>query len=216
MLGCSARSPAPADGSASSIDGERVVFKGRIFPNRYNTHADRANGHHAIVWQDGRNAHKALIEADAPDEDIQDSLESLGLEPGNNLSEEAWTQRFDRDNPAADKRVDGPALDVLVTWGDAESPMPLWRLFKDARAGDLDIRFGGHRALIPRWKSGCVTCLFSCPGGRTSNAKATLREQADDRRTFVANADLLPPDGTSVTVSISPRATKNVETQPAE
>lgn len=182
----------------------KVRFTGHIYPRRYNERRDRANGHHAIVWRSGNNASKALIEADTADVDIQDALEKLGLQPADNLKPEAWTRRDDPDHPAPDERVEGPPLRITVTWDDLDQPMELWRLFRDTTTGDVRIHFGGHRASIERWHSGCIACLFSCPGGRTSSAAFTLRDQARDRRSFMADEEKLPPDGTSIEVTIQP------------
>lgn len=198
-------------------DPGKVRFTGHIYPRRYNEGKDRANGHHAIVWRGGNNASKALIKADTADVDIQDALEQLGLKPADNLKPEAWTQRDDPADPASDERVQGPPLRITVTWDGLEQPMEFSRLFRDTTPGDVRIHFGGHRASIERWHSGCITCLFSCPGGRTSNAAFTIRDQARDRRSFMANEDKLPPDGTKVEVTIQPAspATAPPTTAPA-
>lgn len=195
--------PVTVERDANHNVGE-VRFTGHIYPRRYNERKDRANGHHAIVWRGGNSASKALIEADTADVEIQDALEKLGLKPADNLKPEAWTQRDDPDDLAPDERVKGPPLRITVTWDGLGQPMELWRLFRNTTAGDVRIHFGGHRASIDRWRSGCITCLFSCPGGRTSNAAFTIRDQARDRRSFMANQEKLPPDGTTVEVTIQP------------
>ncbi len=182
-----------------------VRFTGTIYPRRYNTRDDRAQGHHAIVWREGRNARKALIEANVSDVEIQDELEALGWKPGDNLSSEAWTERDDDGNPHPDRQVKGPRLSVSLTWEGRAEPLTL----ADALGEDEDtveIRFGGHRRYIARWKSGCVTCMFSCPGGRTSNAAFTLRDQARRHHAFHADESLLPADGTTVEVWIGSNA----------
>ena len=185
-----------------------VIIRGRIYPHRYNTHGDRALGHHGIVWRKGRAARKALVESETPDLEVQRALQGLGLEPGNNLSMETWEARHDPENPAPDRRVEGPLLEVTLEWnGPArEGSTPTHReiawheAFVDAGPEDFDIRFGGHEHLVPHWRSGCVTCLFSCPGGRTSNAAYVIRDQARKRREFRAEEAVLPPDGTEVIV----------------
>ena len=136
--------------------------------------------------------------------EIQEALEKLGLNPADNLKPEAWTQRDDPGDPAADERVEGPQLRITVTWDGPGQPVELLELFRNTTAGDVRIHFGGHRASIERWHSGCITCLFSCPGGRTSNAALTIRDQTRDRRIFMANEEKLPPDGTTVEVTIQP------------
>ena len=42
----------------------------------------------------------------------------------------------------------------------------------------LDLRLAGNRANIPKWKSGCVICLYSCPGSKIGNARYTARDWA--------------------------------------
>ena len=62
------------------------------------------------------------------------------------------------------------------------------------------MRFGGHRANIPKWKSGCVVCLYSCPGSKVGNARYTVRDYARNATRFRAREGALPPDGTKVRV----------------
>ena len=179
-----------------------IEFPGVIYPERYNTRTDRANGHHFIVWSGGTNAEKALINTDVPDERILAGLEALGAAPGNNLTEATWTERFNENSPAPDRRVEGARLKIVVSWEGMARPA--YELLEGATESDLDIRFGGYEALIPLWRSGCVTCLFSCPGGRTSNAAFTIRDQALNRKSFRAERSKLPADGTPVRVIIQP------------
>lgn len=175
-----------------------ISFPGTIYPERYNTRADRNNGHHLIVWSGGGNARKALIGTDFNDKDILTFLESLGAVAGNNLTEKTWTER---DNPASaepDKHVEGTPIDVFVSWGKEE--YPIYTLLKETTPEEIDIRVGGHIDLIPLWNSGCVTCSFSCPGGRTSNAAFTIRDQARNTHSFFADLSRLPKDGTEVKI----------------
>lgn len=200
LAGCRAKDP-----NRLKIDlmEREIRFPGKIYPQRYNTRSDRANGHHFIVFSGGGNRAKALIETDVPDRAILAGLEALGAAPGDNLTEAAWTERNDPDSPEPDKRVEGTPVDIFVSWNGESHPA--WSLFEDESEEDFRIRFGGHEALIPVWESGCVTCLFSCPGGRTSNAAFTIRDQAGDRKTFRANEAELPPDGAEVMVRFRPR-----------
>ena len=211
LVGCDERSqPVPIPSSrparvVGDVESDAVTFTGRIYPQRYNRLTDRSKGHHAIVWQYGTAAPKALIEADEPDVDIQERLEkNVGLVPGNNLQAEAWTRVRDRNHPEPDRKVAGPELSVSVSWAGLDEPIPLHELFINTQPTDVRIRFGGHLEFTSLWKSGCVVCLFSCPGGRTSNAAYTLREQVFGQRSFVADESRLPPDGTAVEVTLTP------------
>ncbi len=60
-----------------------------------------------------------------------------------------------------------------------------------ARLG-FDLRFGGHRANIPAWKSGCVVCLYSCPGGKVGNARYTVRDWTKQTTRFTVKKGVLP------------------------
>jgi len=63
------------------------------------------------------------------------------------------------------------------------------------------MRFGGHRANIPKWKSGCVVCLYSCPGSKVGNARYTVRDWVKETTRFRVRKDApLPADGGRVSV----------------
>ena len=62
------------------------------------------------------------------------------------------------------------------------------------------MRLGGHRANIPHWHSGCIVCLYSCPGSKIGNARYTVRDYRRDATTFRARPGVLPRDGDTVTV----------------
>jgi len=180
-----------------------ISFPGTIYPQRFNSRQDRNNGHHLIVWSGGGNARKALIETDFNDADILTFLESLGAQAGNNLTEATWNERANPDSPEPDRRVEGTPVDLFVSWGKED--YPAYRLLKETSPEEIDIRVGGHVELIPAWKSGCVTCLFSCPGGRTSNAAYTIRDQARNKHSFLADLSLLPEDGIEVIIRMQVR-----------
>jgi hypothetical protein len=174
-----------------------IQFKGKIYPKRYNSRKDRANGHHFIVWSNGGNAKKSLINTDVPDIEILNALVKLGAKPGNNLTAETWTKRADKQSLEPDKRVKGSKLEIFIKT-DQKTYTPTEMLKIDESS--IDIHVGGHADLIPIWKSGCITCLFSCPGGRTSNAAYTVRDQHQNIIEFIADPENLPPDGTEVDI----------------
>ncbi len=188
------------DKATTKIDlvKRQVTFPGVIRPEHYNTYSDRANGHHFIVWSGGNNSKKALIVTQIPDDHILSALEALKVKPGNNLTVETWNERANPSSPAPEKHVKGTKIKISVSWDDKE--LPAHELFENSDEDDFEFRVGGHRDLISVWHSGCVTCLFSCPGGRTSNAVYTIRDQYKDRKTFKADLSRLPEDGTPVKV----------------
>lgn len=177
-----------------------IHVKGIIYPGRYNNHRSRAQGHHGIVWKNGRASGKALIEAEAPDRDILQALIKAGAKPGNNLPKAAWLERNNSGNPAPDMIVEGTGVDIFLLWEGLENPLPLQELLTVTGGAEFLPRTGGHEDQIDYWKSGCVLCLFSCPGGRTSNAGATIRQQAHREVEWRAREDKTPPDGTPVDI----------------
>lgn len=198
-VGCSPESP---DTLHIDIMNAQLKFQGTIHPKRYNEYSDRANGHHFIVFNGGSNASKALINTDVVDEQILSGLEALGAIAGNNLSQATWDERANPNSNEADQRVSGTPIDIFVQWD--ETFVPAYELFSDIELTDFNIRFGGHADLIPVWQSGCVTCLFSCPGGRTSNEAFTIRDQAQNKQSFFADESILPEDGTKVHIILKP------------
>jgi hypothetical protein len=62
------------------------------------------------------------------------------------------------------------------------------------------MRLGGHRANIPKWKSGCIACLYSCPGSKVGNAKSTVRDYVRNPERYRVRPGVLPADGTPVTI----------------
>ena len=109
-----------------SIDpaAKTIRFGGTIHPKRYNSHTDRANGHHFIVWSRGANATKALIMTEVSDLEILKALETIGAALGNNLSEATWEQRADPAASAPDQRVEGSRLEIWIEWDGWEHRLP--------------------------------------------------------------------------------------------
>ena len=156
--------------------------------------------YHAIVWTGGRMAHAALLRADVSDTQVLRALESLAAKPGDNLPMEAWEERRDPKNPAPDTVIAGPAVEVLLGLPGRRDLVPLASVLEDGARRGLEMRFGGNETNIPKWKSGCVVCLYSCPGSKVGNAKYTVRDYARDVTRFRVRPGVLPPDGTSVGV----------------
>ena len=75
-------------------------------------------------------------------------------------------------------------------------------MLEDPSGRGFDMRFGGHRDNIPRWHSGCVVCLYSCPGSKIGNAAYTVRDFVLGTTHFSVWEGVLPPDGTEITVRV--------------
>lgn len=179
-----------------------LQFSGKIFPNQFNAFTSWTKNHHFIVYKHGRAAHNALIKSDASDLDILNALETLGAKAGNNLSVQSWEKRADKTNPEPDKHVAGSLIEVFVSW-ENNPPVQAADIFHDKFGKGFEFRFGGHRDLMHVWKSGCIVCLQSCPGGRMSNAAYTMRDYQNGLSQFDLKKSALPKDGTSVVVTLN-------------
>jgi hypothetical protein len=155
-------------------------------------------GYHLIVWKDGGAAMASLFRAEVTDTQVLDALEGLGAKPGNALGMDTWEKRKDKDSKAPDQVIAGPPVEVLVRVPGRAGLLTLDQILQDPGGRGFDMRFGGHRANIPRWKSGCIVCLYSCPGSKVGNARYTVRDYVQDRTRFRVKPGVLPEDGTRV------------------
>jgi hypothetical protein len=177
---------------------DRVLmeFEGHIYPKEFLSVRGEAFGHHLITWKEGRTAKRALIRADVSDRLVAETLAAQGVVGGNNLDEETWDARKDKNNPAADERVEGSSVEIFVSW-EGTGPTDLRKFLG---MSDAEFRFGDQRSLIPVWRSGCIVCAVSCPGAKISNRSLTIRDQAEGRLRPTWNLKSVPPDGTRVKV----------------
>jgi hypothetical protein len=160
------------------------------------------NGHHAVVWKGGKSQRNALFVADASDHDVRVALDSLGAKRGENLRPEAWTERDDPKNPEPDKRVEGTPVEVFVEWAGSKGRVPLAQLITEKNRPQplLDFRYGGNEAWQKEFHSGCIVCLYSCPGGAVGNHAHPIRDSVRDGVVYASIPTRLPPAGTKVTI----------------
>jgi hypothetical protein len=158
-------------------------------------------GYHLIVWKDGGAAMAALFRAEVTDVQVLDALERLGARPGDALGMATWDERKNPSSKAPDRVIEGPPVEVLVRVPGRAAPLTLPEILEDPGGRGFDMRFGGHRANIPKWKSGCVVCLYSCPGSKVGNARYTVRDWVKETTRFRVRKDApLPADGGRVSV----------------
>lgn len=143
--------------------------------------------HHLIAWAGGGAGGKALLQTSVSDTAVLDALERLGGIPGDNLRAESWTARADPTNSAPDLHAIGALLELSVVLADG-TRRPLSDLLDDLDGHGFAWRLAGNRALIPRWRSGCVVCLQSCPGAKVANANATMRDHYRGQSRFRPSA----------------------------
>jgi hypothetical protein len=159
-------------------------------------------GHHAIVWKGGKSQRMALFAADASDHDVRLALDSLGAKRGENLTPAAWNERDDASNPEPDKRVEGSRVEVFVEWRGSKGRIPLAQLIteKNRAQPQLDFRYGGNERWQKEFQSGCIVCLYSCPGGAIGNHAHPIRDAVRDGVVYASVPNRLPPAGTKVTI----------------
>ena len=162
-------------------------------------------GHHAIVWKGGKSKTWALFVADASDHDVRIALDSLGAHRGENLTEDSWNARDDAKSHEADKRVEGTPIDVFVQWNRSRIALSQLLAEKNRAAPLLDFRYGGNERWQKDFKSGCIVCLYSCPGGAVGNHAHPIRDYVRDGAVYTSLVSKLPPSGTKVTIILKPR-----------
>jgi hypothetical protein len=156
-------------------------------------------GYHLIVWKDGGAAMASLFRAEVADVEVLDALERLGARPGNALGMATWDERKEASSQAPDQVIAGPPVEILVRVPGRPAPLTLDQILEDPGGRGFDMRFGGHRANIPKWKSGCIVCLYSCPGSKVGNARYTVRDWVKGTTRFRVRKDApLPADGKKV------------------
>jgi hypothetical protein len=161
-------------------------------------------GHHAITWRGGDAHDRALFAADASDHDVRAALDALGARRGENLTEQTWTARDDSKNPEPDKRVEGTAIDVFLEWNGHRVNLADVIREKGRSTPSLDLRYGGNERFQKDFHSGCIVCLYSCPGGAIGNHAHTIRDYAREGVVYEAIPERLPPAGTRVMVILRP------------
>ena len=161
---------------AVRVSGRQIEFPAVVTAGSFEREVLGMPGYHLIVWKDGKAASAALFRAEVTDTEVLDALERLGAKPGNVLGMATWEERKDAASHAPDAVIQGPPIEILVKVPGRKKPLTLAEILEDPGGRGFDMRFGGHRANIPKWKSGCVVCLYSCPGSKVGNARYTVRD----------------------------------------
>jgi hypothetical protein len=190
----------PASPSAVRVAGRAIEFPAVVTRASFERELLGMPGYHLIVWKDGGAARAALFRAEVTDVEVLNALERLGAKPGNALGMAAWEERKDPSSKAPDQVIQGPPVEILVRVPGRKEPLRLDQILQDPGGRGFDMRFGGHRANIPKWKSGCVVCLYSCPGSKIGNARYTVRDYEKETTRFRVRPRVLPEDGTRVTI----------------
>lgn len=150
---------------------------------------------HGMNFTGGKYGTEAIFATPASQLDFYDALMALGAVPGNNL-----TGADTRGQP-----VQGQPLTVQVTWDGAGREYDINEVVVDSTGRDIAYRFGGNVERSQTALTGCFICLDSCPVGIASNSSHAQGSFDGGVVEFRGNADVLPPDGSPVTVIVQVR-----------
>ena len=162
-------------------------------------------GHHAVVWSGGKAKYWALFVSEASYHDVRLALDALGARRGENLTEDCWNAREDPANHEPDKRVEGTPIDVFIEWGGRRVALADVLAEQGKPRPALDFRYGGNERWQKDFHSGCIVCLYSCPGGAVGNHEHPIRDYVRDGVVYSSVTEKLPPAGTKVTIILKPR-----------
>ncbi|HVF58960.1 MAG TPA: YdjY domain-containing protein [Thermoanaerobaculia bacterium] len=203
LVGCAPGGAEEAPGRVAVDRAARAVsFPATVHAGAFHRRVLGMPGYHLVVWRGGSAAPAALFRAAVTDVQVLEALESLGAKPGNALGMKTWDEREDPRSPAPERVIAGPPVEVLVRVPGRKKPLGLAEILEDPGRRGFAMRFGGHRANVPQWHSGCVVCLYSCPGSKVGNAAYTVRDWVEGTTSFRVRRGVLPPDGTGVTITL--------------
>jgi hypothetical protein len=170
-------------------------------PQAFTTALPPDHQYHALVHIDGGAASRSLFVTAVPDTTLARIFRDMGAEDGGGVPMAAWNLRWVPLVPQPDARVTGTRMEVMVSWS-GRAPVPLASLLQDPGGRGIEFRFGGNEDQNHHWHSGCILCLFSCPGGVVSNAAYSIRDHQRSRTQFWP-ASSMPDEGTRVTLSFT-------------
>ncbi len=144
---------------------------------------------HAIVYQGGGNDGKAMLRGLADEKEFCQAMRDIGAEGPSNLTLED-----------VGKAVEGDKLELFIKW-DGQDEIPFADIIVCSE-GDykMDMRFADNMENAKNFNSGCVVCLDSCCAGIVSDATWPTGSVDNDGVEFYADENVLPEDGTEVTV----------------
>ncbi len=146
---------------------------------------DKPNPHWGVVYRRGKLADKAILSAYCTPEEFHAALLQIGARPGNNLT-------LDKGGAF----VQGDELAVSVMRPGLNNSLSLGDVLFDQTGKGFRIRFGGNLERATKEKTGCITCLESCPIGITSNAAyptiSSWKRFFSPNSLFKGKTDILP------------------------
>lgn len=146
---------------------------------------------HNLNYRYGTVGNKALFRAWVNPVTFAKALLSLGVTPGENFGAESTEQI-----------VKGPDIAISVVWQGAPHPYTIEQVVSSSGHGGLDYRFGGNPKTARKAKTGCLMCFQACTVGILSNVGYPHGAFYAKGMEFRGRPEVLPPDGTPVTVIV--------------
>lgn len=122
-------------------------------------HLTETTAHWGIGCSSGSCADKFIFTSPVEPAHLYDALCRTGARPGNNLTLKSYGQH-----------AAGDELALSVQWAGLARDLSLSSVIFDEAGKGFLFRFGGNRAAALEQKTGCLTCLESCPVAITSNS----------------------------------------------
>ncbi|MDR1801864.1 MAG: YdjY domain-containing protein [Lachnospiraceae bacterium] len=149
---------------------------------------------HGIVAADGSNGEKSVLRAVPKALDYEAALTALGLKGDTAVGLDDM-----KSSPADNIRNTGDPLEVFVKW-DGQDEIPFNEILKADKDFDWNVVVTGNKEVQTSTGTGCILCLDSCAAGISANNIPVGSATSDI--VFNGNADVLPADGTTVTVIV--------------
>jgi len=173
----------PTRGNPVELDMQRRVIK--LYTELRLRHLTETTPHWGIGYSKGKLADKFILSSPVEPVTFHDALIRIGARAGNNLSFDGYG-----------KFVKGDRLTLSAQWPGLRTSVGIKDIFYDSAGKGFDIRFGGNRTAASEKKTGCLTCLESCPIGITSNAVyphlSTLQRILRPNSSFRGKPEVLP------------------------
>ena len=150
---------------------------------------------HGVVFLTGSNGEKSVLRGLSDEKEFHAALISLGAVPGDNVKLADM-----KAGPNDGKSVEGTKLNVFVKWDGSNGEIPFNDIIKATNPRPMDVRFGGNLEAAKKANTGCILCLDSCAVGITSNSSYPTGTTQNKVSEFYGNKDVLPADGTRVSV----------------
>jgi len=195
-----AQLPAPGE-LVLDVEARTLRFQAVAQKTAFENSVPPDHQYHALVHSEGGAAGKSLFTTEVRDTEIARVLRELGAEDGGGVPMAAWNLRWVPLVSQPTARVQGSRLRISIDWAGSPRSYSLGELLIDPGQQGVDLRFGGNEEHDDHWGSGCIICLFSCPGGVISNASYTIRDHQRGVTSFEAGPEF-PSDGQAVVFTI--------------